>query len=54
MLSVLKPTDSPAGTCFMLSEAAPEVNRRECWPENLRAEYKYYFERLGNRSILTG
>jgi hypothetical protein len=39
MLSVLKLTDSPAGTRFMLPEAAPEVDRRECWPENLRSEY---------------
>jgi hypothetical protein len=54
MLSVLKPTDSPAGTRFMLPEAAPEVDGRECWPENLRAEYEYYLERSGNRSILTG
>jgi hypothetical protein len=54
MLSVLKPTDSLAGTRFILPEAAPKVNRRKCWPENLRVKYKYYLERSGNKSILTG
>jgi hypothetical protein len=54
MLSVNKLTNSPAGTCFMLPEAALEVNRRECWPESLRVEYKHYLERSGNKSILTG
>jgi hypothetical protein len=54
MLSVLKPTDSLAGTRFMLSEAVLKVNKRECWPKNLRVEYEYYLERLGNKSILTG
>jgi hypothetical protein len=52
MLSVFKPTDSPAGTCFMLSKAVLKVNKREYWPENLRAKYKYYLNRLSNKSIL--
>jgi hypothetical protein len=39
MLSVLKLIDSPAGTRFMLPEAALEVDKREYWPVNLRAEY---------------
>jgi hypothetical protein len=54
MLSVNKLTNSPAGTRFMLPEAASEVDGRECWPESLRAEYEHYLERSGNRSILTG
>jgi hypothetical protein len=38
----------------MLPEAASEVNRRECWPENLYTKYEYYLKRSGNKSILTG
>jgi hypothetical protein len=54
MLSVNKLTNSPAGTRFILPKAVLKVNKRECWPESLRAEYKYYLKRSGNKSILTG
>jgi hypothetical protein len=54
MLNINKITDSPAGTRFMLPEAAPEVDGREYWPNNLRADYEYYLERSGNKSVLRG
>jgi hypothetical protein len=54
MLNISRPTDSPAGTRFMVPTPSPEKDGRESWPSTIAAEYKHYLERSGNRSVLTG
>jgi hypothetical protein len=52
-LNLSTPNDSPTSTRFMISSPPPEKDGRQCWPNNLHQEYKYYLKRLGNRSVLT-
>ena len=53
MLDISRPTDSPAGTRFIVLIPTPKKDDREFWPSTIEKEYKYYLERSENRSILT-
>jgi hypothetical protein len=54
MLDISRPTDSPAGTRFMVPTPSPKKDGRESWLSTIAAEYEHYLERSGNRSVLTG
>ena len=54
MLDISRPTDSPAGTRFIVLIPTPKKDDREFWPSTIEKEYRYYLERSGNRSVLTG
>ena len=54
MLDISRPTDSTARTRFIVLTPAPEKDGCEAWPTTVEKEYKYYLERSGNRSVLTG
>jgi hypothetical protein len=48
--------NSPRGTAFLLPlpNTKPEMEGRQYWIVNFKDDYTYYFERSGNRSVLTG
>jgi hypothetical protein len=54
MLDISRPDESLIGTRFMVPIPSLEKDGRESWPITIEAEYEYYLERSGNRSVLTG